>query len=107
MGARQPDLLPFLDALTRKYNRAELLGSDPLQLVHEFRAREVQEIASLFCALLAYGNVKQILASLRRLFDAMGSNPARFILRFNFEQAQRALRGFKHRFTDEEDVLCL
>jgi uncharacterized protein (TIGR02757 family) len=107
MSRRGRELAPFLDALAERYHKSGYLGSDPLQLVHEFSDGADQEIAGLFCALLAYGNVKQILASLRRLFAAMDGHPARFVLEFEYPYAARRLRGFKHRFTDEEDILCL
>ncbi|MGI8907188.1 MAG: TIGR02757 family protein [Candidatus Sumerlaeaceae bacterium] len=107
MSKKQPNLAPFLDALAAKYHDSAYLGSDPLQIVHSFHTREDREIAALFCALLAYGNVKQILRSLQRLFGAMGNAPYLFVRNYNHEAAGVALRGFKHRFTDETDVMCL
>lgn len=107
MSARSVLLAPFLDALAARYHQPSLLRSDPLQLVHEFSDPADREIAALFCALLAYGNVKQILASLRRLFAAMDHAPAKFVREFDYSAAAQKLVGFKHRFTDEQDILCL
>jgi len=41
-------------------------------------------------------------ASLMRLFSAMDGIPTRFVSRFDYPAARRALSGFKHRFTDAE-----
>lgn len=98
---------PFLESVYDRYHRAEYLGSDPLVMVRSFDARGDREIAAVFAALLAYGNVKQINASLARLFSAMGGQPGRFVRDLDMTRARAALAGFKHRFADENDVLCL
>ncbi len=100
-------LAPFLDRLVERYHRPEFLGSDPLVMVRDFPRPEDRQIAALFAALLAYGNVKQIKRSLRTLFDAMGNRPGDFIRHFNLAEASARLDGFKHRFTDSEDIICL
>jgi uncharacterized protein (TIGR02757 family) len=98
---------PFLESVYDRYHRADYLGSDPLVMVRAFTRPDDREIAAVFASLLAYGNVKQINASLARLFAAMGNRPGRFINKLNMDSARVSLAGFKHRFADEEDVLCL
>jgi len=108
--ARGAHLRPFLDALTVRYHRAALLGTDPLAVVRGFADPDDREFAALFAALLAYGNVKQINASLRDLFTRMGGAPARFIRAWSPADSFACLTaggGFKHRFTDAEDLACL
>jgi uncharacterized protein (TIGR02757 family) len=100
-------LKPFLDTLVERYHCPEYLGSDPLCMVHKMPDKWDQQYGALFSALLAYGNVKQINASLNRLFAAMNWRPAQFVKEFEFKSAKAALAGFQHRFTDAEDVLCL
>lgn len=103
--SRKPAL--FLEKVYRRYHRTEYLGSDPLAVVHQLRTAEDREIGALYAALLAYGNVKQINASLRKLFEAMDGQPAAFVHDFSYRSARERLGPFKHRFTDAEDVLCL
>lgn len=98
---------PFLESVYDQYHQPRYLGSDPLAVVRAFDQTEDRQVAALFAALLAYGNVKQINASLARLFAAMDHRPARFIREFEMPAARRALAGFKHRFADEDDILCL
>lgn len=102
-----PQLAKFLESVYDRYHRPEYLGSDPLVVVRGFDDPADREVAALFAALLAYGNVKQINASLLRLFEAMDGHPHRFIENFKMPAARRAMRGFKHRFADENDILCL
>lgn len=106
-NTRGAELQPFLERLVEHYHRPEFLGSDPLTVVHRFESPADREIAALWAALLAYGNVKQILRSLDALFHAMNNAPASFVLNFDHESAANALGEWKHRFTDTEDVLCL
>ncbi len=100
-------LAPFLERLAVRYHRVELLDTDPLALVRPFRDSCDREIAALFAALLSYGNVKQIRASVRDLFARMGGHPGRFVEHLDLSAAARQLAGFKHRFTDSDDILCL
>lgn len=100
-------LAQLLQAVYEDFHQSEYLGSDPLVMVHGFDDPADREIAALFAALLAYGNVKQINTSLERLFQAMDGRPGRFVRQFSMDQAQHQLAGFKHRFADENDILCL
>jgi len=104
---RAAEIAPFLESVFARYHSPDYLGSDPLVMVREFSDRDDRQIAALFAALLAYGNVKQINVSLGRLFAAMGGRPGLFIREFQFDEAAEALAGFKHRFADERDILCL
>jgi uncharacterized protein (TIGR02757 family) len=90
-----------------RYHRTEHLGTDPLSVVREFSSPRDREVAGLFAALLAYGNVRQINASLRRLFNAMGRQPDAFVRGFDPRRDSPRLHGFKHRFTDSQDIACL
>ncbi|MBX7246749.1 MAG: TIGR02757 family protein [Candidatus Sumerlaeaceae bacterium] len=104
---RAASLSPFLQVLSTRYHHPDYLGSDPLVEVRRFKSPVDREIAALFAALLAYGNVKQINASLRKLYDAMRGHPAPFVAGFDPARDPAALKGFKHRFTDSEDIACL
>lgn len=100
-------LAPFLESLARRYHHPRYLGSDPLVVVRSFDDPADREVAALFAALLAYGSVKQINGSLARLFALMGGRPGRFVRDFHPRRSAAALRDFKHRFTDGEDVAVL
>ena len=113
--AAAAELAPFLEGLFTRYHRPEFLGSDPLAMVRAFDAPADRETAAVFAALLAYGAVKQINASLARLFAAMEpEGPAAFVAAFQPDAGADAtvpgparLAGFRHRFTDGEDIAAL
>lgn len=103
-GNRRPARLkPALERLYEKYNRRELIRTDPLQFVYHYKERADREIVGFLASALAYGKVQQIQKSLRRLFELMGKSPSAFVR--GFDARKRAqLRDFKHRFTTGDDL---
>lgn len=100
---RPARLKPALERLYEKYNRRELIKTDPLQFVYYYPERADKEIAGFLAAALAYGRVQQIQKSLSRLFELMGRSPSAFVR--GFDARKRAqLRDFKHRFTSGDDL---
>jgi uncharacterized protein (TIGR02757 family) len=99
-----------LDLLYSKYNRLEFLTSDPLEFPRRYSDPLEVEFVALVSALLAYGNVRQIRASvesaLRLMTEAFGS-PKIFVEKSNTPRALEAFRGYRHRFNSGEDVVSL
>jgi uncharacterized protein (TIGR02757 family) len=105
-----PALKEGLDALYRKYNKRRFVHPDPLELVYGYDSPLDQEIAGLIAACLAYGRVAQILVSVGRVLDALRApdpGPRRFLERASRADLDRALEGFKHRFTPGSEVAAL
>lgn len=92
-----------LEQLYEKYNRRDLIQTDPLQFVYHYSSRADREIAGLLAAAIAYGKVQQIEKSLSRLFEYMGKSPFAFVREFDVRESAR-LRDFKHRFTTGDDL---
>lgn len=80
-------------------NRPEFIHPDPLELVRRYKARADREVAGFIAACLAYGNVTQILASVEKVLSPMGTSPASWLKSSAPGAINRALPGFKHRFT--------
>jgi uncharacterized protein (TIGR02757 family) len=81
-------------------------------MVYGYSAPEDQEIAGLISASLAYGRVAQILVSVGRVLDLMGSNgmresPYAFLGRVTDSEVRRLFRTFKHRFTTGSEIAAL
>ncbi|MEK7690833.1 MAG: TIGR02757 family protein [Bdellovibrionota bacterium] len=115
-NAPAPSALPaFLDSVLNQYQRIEFLASDPLEYLHLCARRPDrdlwdQECVAVLSALLAYGNVKQIRASIAELLRRMdqGGGPARWVREVGGQAG--SLAGFKHRFqtgTEMEALLVL
>ncbi|MGA2377973.1 MAG: TIGR02757 family protein [Spirochaetia bacterium] len=106
------DVKAGLASLYRRYNRREFVHPDPLELVYDYAAPEDQEIAGLVSACLAYGRVAQILASVARVLEVMGSagtrgSPHAFLGRATDRELRDLFRSFKHRFTPGAEIAAL
>ena len=92
-----------LEKLYRKYNHRDLIKPDPLQFVYRYDNPSDMEVVAFLAADLAYGRVEQIQKSLTNLFERMGDSPYAFIKGFG-KAEQKSLKGFKHRFTTDQDI---
>ena len=98
---------PALEALYERYNRRELIHPDPLEFLYRYDDPLDREVVGLVASSLAYGRVRQILASVGKVLDPMGPSPRRFILDHCPEELRRDYRDFKHRFTSGEQLAAL
>jgi uncharacterized protein (TIGR02757 family) len=87
-----------LERLYKKYNRRQYVHPDPLEFLYAYKDVRDREIAGLVAASLAYGRVAQILASVSRVLDTMGSSPFSFVVGSSEALIGKAFKGFTHRF---------
>jgi uncharacterized protein (TIGR02757 family) len=104
----------FLNQLADRYHRSEFLHSDPLEFVHRYESVEDQELVALIASLLAYGNVKQIRASVAEALSRIersGSSVHQFADSLQTSEGMKrgkaVLSGFVHRFNRGDDLLWL
>jgi len=64
-------------------------------------------VAGLVAAGLAFGGVRTILASVGKALAPLGPEPARGLAAMGDRELRRALRGFRHRWVDGDDVAAL
>lgn len=83
------------------------LHPDPLEIVRRHRGRDDLEVAGLVAAGLAFGGVAVILASVEAALAPLGPRPAGGLDRSTDRGLRRALRGFRHRWVDGDDVAAL
>lgn len=95
-----------LEVLVSSYGK-EHLSSDPALFAHRYHDPLDQEIVAFIAASLAYGNVKQIRASVENALSRLGDSPRRFVERFDPVRDMKKLDGFFHRFNQSEDLACL
>jgi uncharacterized protein (TIGR02757 family) len=101
-----PQLKEYLEKLYRQYNPS-FLSKDPLEFVHRFQDPRDQEIVGLLASCLAYGNVKQIRASVQKILAVLGEKPYHYVITFNPELQGADFDQFVHRFTQGKDIVCL
>lgn len=99
-----PNLKALLDDVLARQDRAAGLAADPLSRVHRFSAPADRQAAAWLCALLAYGRVASILASLDDLFVRMPRGPGAFLADFDMDRDGGRLDGFVHRWTRGGDL---
>ncbi len=100
----------FLTPLVSRYHRAEYLSSDPLEIVHRFSDPHDQEVVALLCAVLAYGNVKQIKRSIEDALlrlSRLSKTPASVLHQGVDEEVRREFKDFVHRFNVGDDLFIL
>ena len=95
-----------LDDLVRNYS-TEYLATDPLWFAHQYEDPRDREAAAFLASALAYGNVKQIFATLTKLFALLGESPFQFILNYDAAKAPNAFQGFYHRLHRSQDFRLL
>lgn len=95
-----------LEALYRACNRRKFVHPDPLEFLYRYDDEKDVEVAGLVAALLAYGNVRQILGSAESVLGVMPS-PAGYVASSTEARMMRDFRGFRHRFTTDSDLVDL
>ncbi|PCJ67010.1 MAG: TIGR02757 family protein [Candidatus Hydrogenedentota bacterium] len=101
------ELARHLEGLYETCNRRDLIHPDPLEHVYRYPDTRDREIVGLISASVAYGRVKQILDSLATIFDILGPSPRSYILDTTEAQMHRNLKGFKHRWTTDSELVSL
>ena len=96
-----------LDNIYSKYNKPELIHPDPLEFLGGYSDIKDREIVGLVAATLAYGKVAQILKSVRLVLDGMKPSPFQFLKISSKKQIRKTFKGFKHRFSTDEDLANL
>jgi uncharacterized protein (TIGR02757 family) len=106
MGARVPDR-EALDRLYLKYNDRRYLPTDPVEFVHRYESQRDREIAALVASSLAFGNVKQIRASVARALGILGERPADRVAASAPADLELDFEGFRHRWIAGKDLASL
>ena len=99
-----PDLRRHLDAAHDRYNRAEFIANDPIQIPHRFSRKQDVEISALFAALLAWGQRPTIIKKTTELLARMDNAPHQFVTQHQDEDLKKLL-GFCHRTFCDTDLL--
>jgi uncharacterized protein (TIGR02757 family) len=94
----------FLEDLYARHHRLENLYPDPLTFARGYRDPAEGEVAGLVAAALAYGQVNQIMETLRGVFARLSSRPGRLILLSSPADLEELSEGFSYRFHKNKDL---
>jgi uncharacterized protein (TIGR02757 family) len=87
-----------------KYFDFKKISPDPLEFPHRFSNYYDIEISSFLSSVFAYGNVSQIINTLKIIHDVMEENPHKFILEYSEGKGLEHFKLLKHRFYTPEDI---
>lgn len=100
-------LHPWLEGIYSSFNKRALIEPDPLQFLLGYPCVEDREVVGMVASSLAYGRVAQILKSVSFVLDRMGVSPRVFLDEGDPDLWSKVFGGFKHRFSDEVDLIDL
>lgn len=80
------------------------LEPDPLQFLHLFSNKKDIEIIGFIASVFAYGNVRQIENTMRKLLIIIKGSPYAYIKNYNLNKDAKELANIKHRFYSEDDI---
>lgn len=83
------------------------LEPDPLQFLHLFKEEKDIELIGFIISIFAYGNVKQIENTIKKLILIFNYEPYSFVKNFSIKKDAIKFSGIKHRFYSEEDIIKL
>jgi uncharacterized protein (TIGR02757 family) len=104
---RAREIAPFLETIYRHYHRPELLATDPVTAAWEWTKPNDQELVALLAALLAYGQVRQVLVSLEKALVCLDGAPSEVVAAENLEQLIARFQSWRHRVTSGESLALL
>ena len=90
------EIREFLDEKVIQYNTLDFIGSDPIQIPHQFSLKEDIEIAGFLTATIAWGNRTMIIRNSHKMIDLLGNAPYDFIMSHTEKDLER-LDSFVHR----------
>ena len=93
-----------LEGLYTTLNRRCYVHPDPLEFLYPCRRTADREIVALIASSLAYGRVNQILISVARVLDILGSHPASTLAQTTPAKLKKQLKDFRHRFSTGTEV---
>ena len=95
-----------LDYHYKAFDKSQI-SPDPLQFLHMFNNEKDIETIGFIASIFAYGNVRQIINTLDKIILISNNKPYDFVLNFEKKNYSNKLRGLKHRFYSDEDIIIL
>lgn len=103
---RENGLRAALEPLHRRFNRPEWIDPDPLAVLGDHINPPDRELAGLVASALAFGGVRQIMASARTALAPYPS-PHAGLLAAQPREIRRAAEGFRHRYVSGVELAAL
>lgn len=106
-AAERRRLKGALEKLYERYDWRRYVDPDPLVFLYDYQDIRDREIAGLIASSLAFGGVRQIMASVEGVLSPMGRSPRDFLVSTSTERMTRIFEGFRHRWAGPEDLTAM
>ena len=101
------ELKAKLDALVERFNTPAFIENDPVKFPRMFTERQDIEVAAFLCALIAWGNRKQILNGCQKmLFDIMHGKPFEYVMNGECESINPDINVHRTFFGRDLQYMC-
>ena len=97
-------LKEFLDEKAALYESPKFIGTDPIQIPHQFSQKEDIEIIGFLVATIAWGNRKSIITNGNKLVKLLEENPYDFVMNHSEAELDH-LQKFVHRTFNGIDLI--
>ncbi len=93
-----------LEELYDRYNDRQYVHPDPLEFLYDYDDIREREVTGIIASSLAYGQVNQILKSVRSVLSILGPNPSIYLQNADLGELEQKFSWFKHRFTTGKEL---
>jgi uncharacterized protein (TIGR02757 family) len=100
-------LKTHLEDIYGRYNQPHFIHPDPLEFLFRYPQPRDREIVALIASALAYGRVSQILASIDKALDPLGSSPFLSLKSTTKRRLNQSYIDFRHRFTSGREMATM
>jgi len=98
------EIKEFLDEKANLYESPKFIGTDPIQIPHQFTKKEDIEIIGFLVATIAWGNRKSIINNGNKLIELLDNDPYDFVLNHGADDL-KPLHNFVHRTFNGSDLI--
>jgi uncharacterized protein (TIGR02757 family) len=95
-----------LDALYRKYARADRIAADPVEFPHRYGKPEDIELSGFIAAMFSYGRVDVFKPVIKRVLRALGDSPHVALRTLDVAGARSGIGRLAYRFNRTDDIVA-
>lgn len=96
-------LKEFLDLKVEQYQTLKFIDNDPIQVAHQYTAKEDIEISGFLTSIISWGNRTSIIKNARKIMELMENAPFDFIHNHQPKDL-KVFNGFVHRTFNADDL---
>jgi uncharacterized protein (TIGR02757 family) len=104
-GPERRKLKGALEKLYERYDWKRYVDPDPLVFLYDYPDVRDREIVGLIASSLAFGGVRQIMASVEKVLAPMGGSPRDFVMNTSSRKMSKIYEDFRHRWASEKDLV--